>query len=115
MREQQKTVIEAQQQAADYRAYAYKYGIIFTNQADLNAKMIEIKEEQRRKNLARQQEKERILEERKQRIAQQSVSHSPSSAPVTQDTSPSPSITSCDISPSSSDSGTCGGGGGSTD
>ena len=108
MREQHQSRIQAQKQAANYRAYAFKHGIAFVNQADLHAKMAEIEAEQ-----------QRIIEERKQRISQQSVSYTPSPTPtpVTHDIAPSPSFTSSDGGgTSSSDSGTCsGGGGGSCD
>lgn len=115
MREQHQSRIQAQKQAANYRAYAFKHGIAFVNQADLHAKMAEIEAEQQRVVLARKQEKERVIEERKQRISQQSVSYTPT--PVTHDIAPSPSFTSSDGGgTSSSDSGTCsGGGGGSCD
>ena len=119
MREQHQSRIQAQKQAANYRAYAFKHGIAFVNQADLHAKMAEIEAEQQRVVLARKQEKERVIEERKQRISQQSVSYTPSPipTPVTHDIAPSPSFTSSDGGgTSSSDSGTCsGGGGGSCD
>lgn len=119
MREQHQSRIQAQKQAANYRAYAFKHGIAFVNQADLHAKMAEIESEQQRVVLARKQEKERVIEERKQRIAQQSVSYTPSPTPtpVTHDIAPSPSFTSSDGGgTSSSDGGTCsGGGGGSCD
>ena len=95
MREQHQSRIQAQKQAANYRAYAFKHGIAFVNQADLHAKMAEIEAEQ------------------------QSVSYTPSPTPtlVTHDIDPSPSFTSSDGGgTSSSDSGTCsGGGGGSCD
>ena len=111
MREQHQSRIQAQKQAANYRAYAFKHGIAFTNQADLHAKMSEIEAEQQRIALARKQEKERI--------SQQSVSYTPSPTPtpVTHDIAPSPSFTSSDGGgTSSSDGGTCsGGGGGSCD
>ena len=115
MREQHQSRIQAQKQAANYRAYAFKHGIAFVNQADLHAKMAEIEAEQQRVVLARKQEKERVIEERKQRISQQSVSYTPT--PVTHDIAPSPSFTSSDGGgTSSSDGGTCsGGGGGSCD
>ncbi len=98
MREQHQSRIQAQKQAANYRAYAFKHGIAFVNQADLHAKMAEIEAEQ-------------------QRISQQLVSYTPSPTPVTHDIAPSPSFTSSDGGgTSSSDSGTCsGGGGGSCD
>lgn len=100
MREQHQSRIQAQKQAANYRAYAFKHGIAFVNQADLHAKMAEIEAEQ-------------------QRISQQSVSYTPSPTPtpVTHDIAPSPSFTSSDGGgTSSSDGGTCsGGGGGSCD
>lgn len=119
MREQHQSRIQAQKQAANYRAYAFKHGIAFVTQADLHAKMAEIEAEQQRVALARKQEKERIIEERKQRIAQQSVSYTPSPTPtsVTHDIAPSPSFTSSDGGgTSSSDGGSCsGGGGGSCD
>ena len=119
MREQHQSRIQAQKQAANYRAYAFKHGIAFVNQADLHAKMAEIEAEQQRVVLARKQEKERVIEERKQRISQQSVSYTPSPTPtpVTHDIAPSPSFTSSDGGgTSSSDGGTCsGGGGGSCD
>ena len=118
MREQHQSRIQAQKQAANYRAYAFKHGIAFVNQADLHAKMAEIESEQQRVVLARKQEKERVIEERKQRIAQQSVSYTPSPTPtlVTHDIAPSPSFTSSDGGgTSSSDGGTCSGGGGSCD
>ena len=119
MREQHQSRIQAQKQAANYRAYAFKHGIAFVNQADLHAKMAEIESEQQRVVLACKQEKERVIEERKQRIAQQSVSYTPSPTPtpVTHDIAPSPSFTSSDGGgTSSSDGGTCsGGGGGSCD
>ena len=103
MREQHQSRIQAQKQAANYRAYAFKHGIAFVNQADLHAKMAEIETEQ----------------QRKQRISQQSVSYTPSPTPtpVTHDIAPSPSFTSSDGGgTSSSDGGTCsGGGGGSCD
>ena len=108
MREQHQSRIQAQKQATNYRAYAFKHGIAFVNQADLHAKMAEIESEQ-----------QRVIEERKQRIAQQSVSYTPSTTPtpVTHDIAPSPSFTSSDGGgTSSSDGGTCsGGGGGSCD
>ena len=108
MREQHQSRIQAQKQAANYRAYAFKHGIAFVNQADLHAKMAEIESEQ-----------QRVIEERKQRISQQSVSYTPSPTPtpVTHDIAPSPSFTSSDGGgTSSSDGGTCsGGGGGSCD
>ena len=115
MREQHQSRIQAQKQAANYRAYAFKHGIAFVNQADLHAKMAEIEAEQQRVVLARKQEKERVIEERKQRISQQSVSYTPT--PVTHDIAPSPFFTSSDGGgTSSSDGGTCsGGGGGSCD
>ena len=95
MREQHQSRIQAQKQAANYRAYAFKHGIAFVNQADLHAKMAEIEAEQ------------------------QSVSYttSPTPTPVTHDIAPSPSFTSSDGGgTSSSDGGTCsGGGGGSCD
>ena len=93
MREQHQSRIQAQKQAANYRAYAFKHGIAFVNQADLHTKMAEIEAEQ------------------------QSVSYTPSPTPVTHDIAPSPSFTSSDGGgTSSSDSGTCsGGGGGSCD
>ena len=97
MREQHQSRIQAQKQAANYRAYAFKHGIAFVNQADLHAKMAEIESEQ-------------------QRIAQQSVSYTPT--PVTHDIATSPSFTSCDDGgTSSSDGGSCSGdgGGGSCD
>ena len=101
MREQHQSRIQAQKQAANYRAYAFKHGIAFVNQADLHTKMAEIEAE------------------RKQRISQQSVSYTPSPTPtpVTHDIAPSPSFTSSDGGgTSSSDGGTCsGGGGGSCD
>ena len=119
MREQHQSRIQAQKQAANYRAYAFKHGIAFVNQADLHAKMAEIEAEQQRVILARKQEKERVIEERKQRISQQSVSYTPSPTPnlVTHDIAPNPSFISSDGGgTSSSDSGTCsGGGGGSCD
>ena len=119
MREQHQSRIQAQKQAANYRAYAFKHGIAFVNQADLHAKMAEIEAEQQRVVLARKQEKERVIEERKQRISQQSGSYTPSPTPtpVTHDIAPSPSFTSSDGGgTSSSDGGTCsGGGGGSCD
>ena len=119
MREQHQSRIQAQKQAANYRAYAFKHGIAFVNQADLHAKMAEIEAEQQRVVLACKQEKERVIKERKQRISQQSVSYTPSPTPtpVTHDIAPSPSFTSSDGGgTSSSDSGTCsGGGGGSCD
>ena len=119
MREQHQSRIQAQKQAANYRAYAFKHGIAFVNQADLHAKMAEIEAEQQRVVLACKQEKERVIEERKQRISQQSVSYTPSPTPtpVTHDIALSPSFTSSDGGgTSSSDSGTCsGGGGGSCD
>ena len=100
MREQHQSRIQAQKQAANYRAYAFKHGIAFVNQADLHAKMAEIEAEQHR-------------------ISQQSVSYipSPTPTPVTHDIAPSPSFTSSDGGgTSSSDGGTCsGGGGGSCD
>ena len=68
MREQHQSRIQAQKQAANYRAYAFKHGIAFVNQADLHAKMAEIESEQQRVVLACKQEKERVIEERKQRI-----------------------------------------------
>lgn len=114
MREQHQSRIQAQKQAANYRAYAFKHGIAFVNQADLHAKMAEIESEQQRVVLARKQEKERVIEERKQRIAQQSVSYTPSPTPtsVTHDIATSPSFTSCDDGgTSSSDGGSCSGGG----
>ena len=95
MREQHQSRIQAQKQAANYRAYAFKHGIAFVNQADLHTKMAEIEAEQ------------------------QSVSYTPSPTPtlVTHDIAPSPSFTSSDGGgTSSSDGGTCsGGGGGSCD
>ncbi len=115
MREQHQSRIQAQKQAANYRAYAFKHGITFTTQADLHAKMAKIEAEQQRVALARKQEKERVIEERKQRIAQQSVSYNPSPTPtsVTHDIATSPSFTSCDGGgTSSSDGGSCSGGGG---
>ena len=119
MREQHQSRIQAQKQAANYRAYAFKHGIAFVNQADLHAKMAEIEAEQQRVVLARKQEKEHVIEERKQRISRQSVSYTPSPTPtpVTHDIAPSPSFTSSDGGgTSSSDGGTCsGGGGGSCD
>ena len=119
MREQHQSRIQAQKQAANYRAYAFKHGIAFVNQADLHAKMAEIEAEQQRVVLARKQEKECVIEERKQRISQQSVSYTPSPTPtpVTHDIALSPSFTSSDGGgTSSSDGGTCsGGGGGSCD
>ena len=119
MREQHQSRIQAQKQAANYRAYAFKHGIAFVNQADLHAKMAKIEAEQQRVVLACKQEKERVIEERKQRISQQSVSYTPSPTPtpVTHDIALSPSFTSSDGGgTSSSDSGTCsGGGGGSCD
>ena len=98
MREQHQSRIQAQKQAANYRAYAFKHGIAFVNQADLHTKMAEIEAEQ-------------------QRISQQLVSYTPSPTSVTHDIATSPSFTSCDDGgTSSSDSGTCsGGGGGSCD
>ena len=88
MREQHQSRIQAQKQAANYRAYAFKHGIAFVNQADLHAKMAEIES------------------------TQQSVSYTP----VTHDIAPSPSFTSSDDGgTSSSDGGTCSGGGGSCD
>lgn len=100
MREQHQSRIQAQKQAANYRAYAFKHGIAFVNQADLHTKMAEIEAEQ-------------------QRISQQLVSYTPSPTPtpVTHDITPSPSFTSSDGGgTSSSDGGTCsGGGGGSCD
>ena len=98
MREQHQSRIQAQKQAANYRAYAFKHGIAFVNQADLHTKMAEIEAEQ-------------------QRISQQLVSYTPSPTPVTHDIAPSPSFTSSDGGgTSSSDGGTCsGGGGGSCD
>ena len=119
MREQHQSRIQAQKQAANYRSYAFKHGIAFVNQADLHAKMAEIEAEQQRVVLACKQEKERVIEERKQRISQQLVSYTPSPTPtpVTHDIAPSPSFTSSDGGgTSSSDGGTCsGGGGGSCD
>ena len=91
MREQHQSRIQAQKQAANYRAYAFKHGIAFVNQADLHAKMAEIEAEQ------------------------QSVSYTPSptSPSVTHDIATSPSFTSCDDGgTSSSDGGSCSGGGG---
>lgn len=89
MREQHQSRIQAQKQAANYRAYAFKHGIAFVNQADLHTKMAEIEAEQ------------------------QLVSYTPSPTPVTHDIATSPSFTSCDDGgTSSSDGGSCSGGGG---